>query len=1191
MFLNMKIENYQHAMRITPILLLTFLVVQNTFAQLTFTENIITDERYATEDPVGIYPVDFDGDGDLDVLTAFETDDKVVWYENRDGQGDYGQQILISDEAARPKDVYYGDLDGDGDQDVVSASWDDDKVAWYENFDGQGTFGPQQVVVTLDQARAVRLADFDGDGDLDLIAGSLGEDLNWYENDGMANFGPPIVVAPTVLGQTDGLVIGDVDGDGDLDIVKNSIGRLSWHENLDGLGDFGGIQIIQENLDEIAQIDLKDLDSDGDNDIAISVTEGNIIGWYENTDGLGGFGFLQIIAVDAFAFKAKAVQIGDIDGDGDNDVVAGYDISANNSGKIVWYENSNGAGNFLSEAIIREAESNTFVNIADIDGDGDLDVLNAAQPFELGWIPNLTGNGDFGLYSRIDTNAHGVNDVRFADIDGDGDQDVIAAYDVIAWYENLDGQGTYGVSRAIGEGDYVYAADIDGDGDQDVLSNESITGDVVWYENLDGQGDFGPEQLIDNSNFGGGYVFADDLDNDGDMDVISLTPQDELVFWFENLDGLGTFGPLQVIWGDPGFGPFYVQTADFDSDGDKDVIAYAFSNEKIAWFENIDGSGTFGPTQLISDPADEAQTPGFGDIDGDGDIDVVSASDADDTIIWYENIDGQGTFSSKQILTSGTDGFKEVYVQDLDSDGDLDIVDYTFSDDKISWYQNLDGQANFSEEFIISINVNQSIRNLDFEDVNSDGRLDIVACSSSDDKVNWYENEGLTTNRIFGQISNDYTGTACAGNNPTPNIQVQTTNGSETLSTFSYNIGLYNLYPGEGNFVTSVISELPTYYTVTPASENSNFVGVGNIDEVNFCIESSAVVDDLNIAIYPVGFARPGFESSYLVSYTNIGTTILEASVSLAYDDASLDFLTASETVTSQTNGNLFFENLGEIFPFETKTILVEFEVEPPPVVETGDILSFVAVVDPQSNDATPVDNTKVYDQIVVNSFDPNDIQVIEGEEIFEEQVDDYLHYIIRFQNTGTASAINVRIENELDSNLDPTTMIVDYLSHTGIVTITNGNEVEFSFVGINLPPSSQSEELSQGYIAYRIKPASNVGLGDSMSNVADIFFDFNPPITTNTVTTTVIEDLSSPDFNISDIKIYPVPAGDLIQIRSTEMLQRTRVLSGLGQVLIDHENKDGIESIDVSGLRSGMYFLELTNDQGAEVETKIIKL
>ncbi|MBI4880626.1 MAG: VCBS repeat-containing protein [Planctomycetes bacterium] len=131
-----------------------------------------------------VFATDLDGDGDADVLSASWFDDKIAWYENTNGLGSFGPQQVISAVAMEASSVFAADLDGDGDADVLSASYEDHKIAWYENTDGLGTFGPQRVISgSALNARHACAADLDGDGDPDVLSASAAVDrIAWYEN-------------------------------------------------------------------------------------------------------------------------------------------------------------------------------------------------------------------------------------------------------------------------------------------------------------------------------------------------------------------------------------------------------------------------------------------------------------------------------------------------------------------------------------------------------------------------------------------------------------------------------------------------------------------------------------------------------------------------------------------------------------------------------------------------------------------------------------------------------------------------------------------------------------------------------------------------------------------------------------------------------------------------------------------------
>jgi len=182
-------------------------------------------------------------------------------------------------------------------------------------------------------------------------------------------------------------------------------------------------------------------------------------------------------------------------------------------------------------------------------------------------------------------------------------------------------------------------------------------------------------------------------------------------------------------------------------------------------------------------------------------------------------------------------------------------------------------------------------------------------------------------------------------------------------------------------------------------------------------------------------------------------------------------------------------------------------------------------------------------DQEAVGSYDSNDILVLEGDEIYLDQADGYLHYIIRFQNTGNYYAERVRITNELDDKFDWETLSLESYSHNS-VKITNGNHLEFQFDAIYLPASETEEQASQGYVAYKIKPNPGAEIGDVFLNQASIYFDYNPAIETNIASTEIVEEIMhTRDFSNSKIVIYPNPTNGTLFIRSESDVKQTHFM------------------------------------------------
>ena len=362
---------------------------------------------------------------------------------------------------------------------------------------------------------------------------------------------------------------------------------------------------------------------------------------------------------------------------------------------------SNSYSQFGPQQIIStEAETATDAYAVDIDGDGDMDIIASCRSgnFNIAWFENLDGEGNFGIPNIIATNLFDQSySISAADIDGDGDFDVIttaASADRVLWYENLDGLGSFGTQRIItGNADGAFSAiavDVDGDGDNDVISASDVSG-LAWYENLDGLGTFSATKIIDNTIDNSRSVVAADLDGDGDLDVVGngIAPDTARIFWYENLDGLGTFGPLRIIRDFTVYANM-IFVADADGDGDMDVFSASNGDNEVAWQENIDGLGNFGPKNVITVSLPTAFAVYAADLDNDGDMDVLATGveTFGGEVVWFENLDGAGTYSDKQIISTEVQSPRSVLAADIDNDGDMDVVGSSQNDDKIAWYEN-----------------------------------------------------------------------------------------------------------------------------------------------------------------------------------------------------------------------------------------------------------------------------------------------------------------------------------------------------------------------------------------------------------------------------------------------------------------------------------------------------------------------
>jgi hypothetical protein len=334
---------------------------------------------------------------------------------------------------------------------------------------------------------------------------------------------------------------------------------------------------------------------------------------------------------------------------------------------------------------------------------------------------------------------------------------------------------------------------------------------------------------------------------------------------------------------------------------------------------------------------------------------------------------------------------------------------------------------------------------------------------------------------------------------------------------------------------------------------------------------------------------RPGFTYINTIVYKNNGYQTIPSGTITFTKDPAVTITTISQTgTTATTNGFTYdYANLG---PFETRSIQVTMQVPVIPTVNLGDILTNSVTITPNP-DTIIANNTSSISQIVVGSYDPNDKMESRGPEIDIDTftANDYLFYTIRFENTGTAAAEFIRIEDTLHADLNPATFEMINASHTYNFT-RNGNALVWHFFDINLPPTIQNPVLSQGYVYFRIKPNPGFAIGDIIPNTAEIYFDYNPAIITNTFETEFVETLSTADFNFATISMYPNPTTSMLYFNSIETIKEIIVYDLLGNQVLVKNNNDHALSLDVSNLSKGMYLIKFINAENSQITRKFIK-
>lgn len=350
-------------------------------------------------------------------------------------------------------------------------------------------FTKHTVGEVFEGVHALQAADLDADGQKEIIGASLDAILVWSASDGPES----AWVADTISSTFEGarfIDVRDIDKDGDPDLfgAAKGIDTVSWWENQGGQW---VEHIVDEAFDFAIHVFAEDLDADGDIDLLGAALKENAITWWENTDGVGASWSRHDI--DTNFEGARHVCVVDIDGDSDLDIVGSADLA----NTIAWWENKGGAPESWEKHVVDSLFTGVnSVFPADLDGDGLQDLLGVADiGDEIAWWRNVPGEVNTWDRITVRSNYDGAISVFPIDMDNDRDLDIVGAAalgDNVAWWENTSGNGLMWQEHLIEEEfdapSYIIANDIDKDGDVDVLGGtlkdtELIVGDVVWWEN------------------------------------------------------------------------------------------------------------------------------------------------------------------------------------------------------------------------------------------------------------------------------------------------------------------------------------------------------------------------------------------------------------------------------------------------------------------------------------------------------------------------------------------------------------------------------------------------------------------------------------------------------------------------------------------------------------------------------------
>ncbi|GEM_PF-6480565 len=712
------------------------------------------------------------------------------------------QQIVNQSELPGPVHITRANVNDDGHVDVITHANGSGMLVWYAN--SEDGLGMKRVIDdSTGDVNHITTLDLNADGYDEVVASTQdGLRLVGYENK-QGSFGAKTELEGSDK-EVDYLIANDLDSDGDRDLVAylggfNQTRELVWYENTaEGIS---AQKTIRNDFD-IEIMEVVDVNADGYSDIAYGYTDA--LRWIENSAG----GFKASYQSSDSGLYYDEFEAADIEGDGDTDLFAVSD-------EFVYLYRNNGSG-FEAKQELDSLEYPGNLHTADVDADGDLDLILESDFNDFVWYeqtlfgyssqgtvherfkitdmipvdlnddgqPELLGtdifkdnlysislsNGGFGDFSILDPYAiAGVKQVEAVDMDRDGDLDLVAASEndgKFTWYENV--ESGFGQQKIIADSlsllDALAAVDLNADGNKDVLLSGVHHG-FAWYENT--AVGLGEPTLIKENGPSIKVIRTGNINGDNYADVI-VARGDSSLYWYENTGlGLGSSEAIETdFWG------FVddIAVGDIDNDGDDDIaVLGSYDGHSLHWIENTNTG--FSDPQPISNRDSDKRQVSLTDYNGDGYADLIIGADHDiNSIVVFEN--SNGSFGKGLGIASDME-IANLYTDDVDNDGRPDILANDIKNGRIVWIRNSEFGYRTSQVITTAVHGSGEIRT---GDLDGDSDIDIFAASERDSKISWYANNRVATS-VKGdrQVPESFTVYPNAPNpfNPTTQIKYE----------------------------------------------------------------------------------------------------------------------------------------------------------------------------------------------------------------------------------------------------------------------------------------------------------------------------------------------------------------------------------------------------------------------------------
>jgi len=335
---------------------------------------------------------------------------------------------------------------------------------------------------------------------------------------------------------------------------------------------------------------------------------------------------------------------------------------------------------------------------------------------------------------------------------------------------------------------------------------------------------------------------------------------------------------------------------------------------------------------------------------------------------------------------------------------------------------------------------------------------------------------------------------------------------------------------------------------------------------------------------------RVGVATNYTVQAHNESPfTMTDVSVDLMYDDL-LTLITASGSPIATLPGEVHW-TIPSLQPFGVATYNVYLQVPPDPLL-LGVVVSATATVG-QAMDSDPGNDSSGITRIIVNASDPNEKHSVTSsgaEDVYFIDVDSHVDRTIHFQNVGNAEALNIYILDTISERYDMTSFQLLGASHAMQPSLLEDHTLRFDLPNINLPDSGANEPASHGFVSYRLKPVNGLQPGEALLNAADIFFDFNPTVRTNTAELIAEFSVGINGSDLMPIGLAPNPATTSLRVTIPGEGAIISVLSMDGRVVLQRRSAGTILDLDVAFLAPGPYIVQAFDRRGMTYAVRFIK-